>query len=216
MNIQSSAPARHSSEAKHSGEIFLVDDDDNIREKLTLILSMEGLAVTGFADGASFLAQAEAKIPICVFLDVIMPGRSGLQILKELSARRYQAPIFMMSARDDIPTVVEGLKSGAQDFLHKPFDPYRAIQLVRHAVELWGRRTATKVAVEFERTEFPGNVRLTRRESEVLAEVIRGVSRKEIAASLAIKKSSVEEFISNIRKKFGAKNTIDLVRIVMS
>ncbi len=216
MNIQPSALSESSPGIRHAGEIVVVDDDEFMRETLTLILSTEGLPVTCFPDGETFLKKADGRKPVCVFLDVVMPGRSGLQILKELSARRYEAPIFLISALNDPAVVVDGLKSGAQDFLRKPFDPYTAVQRVRDAVELWRSREEKKNASEFEMTEFPGKVRLTRRESEVLAEFIRGESRKDIAKSLAIGKRSVDNLITDLIKKLEAKNAVDLVRIAMS
>ena len=137
MNTQPDALSERVQEIKHGGEIFIVDDDESTRDILKLILSLEGLPVTCFADGETFLKQTSARIPVCVFLDVVMPGRSGIDILQELKTRHYEAPIFLISAQDDTPTVVEGLKNGAHDFLRKPFDPYTAVQRVRDAVDLW-------------------------------------------------------------------------------
>jgi two-component system response regulator FixJ len=200
-------------QARH---IVVVDDNEDMRELLTLILSTEGYPIASFADGEAFLRKADASLPICVFLDIVMPGRSGIHILKELNTRRYEAPVFIMSARNDTSTVVEGLKSGAQDFLAKPFDPYTAVQRVRDALEIWSSRNEKKGASDLIRTEFPGNVRLTRREAEVLAELIKGASRSEIGKSLDVGKRSIDTFIYNLMRKFNAKKSIDLVRIAMS
>jgi len=211
-----SAMTRTSAATTQDRPIVVVDDDDDMREILTLILSTEGYPIATFADGEAFLRKADASLPICVFLDIVMPGRSGLHILKELNARRYEAPVFIMSARNETPTVVEVLKSGAQDFLHKPFDPYAAVQRVRDAIELWTSRNEKKSTSGLIRTEFPGNVRLTRREAEVLAGLISGASRDEIARFLAVGKRSVDNLIYDIMRKFKAKKAIDLVRIAMS
>jgi two-component system response regulator FixJ len=211
-----SAMTRLSAATTQARPIVVVDDDDDMREILALILSTEGYPIATFADGEEFLRKADATLPICVFLDIVMPGRSGLHILKELNARRYEAPVFIMSARNETPTVVEVLKSGAQDFLHKPFDPYAAVQRVRDAIELWTSRNEKKSASNLIRTEFPGNVRLTRREAEVLAELISGASRDEIAQSLAVGKRSIDNLIYDLMRKFKAKKAIDLVRIAMS
>jgi two-component system, LuxR family, response regulator FixJ len=197
-------------------QIVVVDDNEDMREILTLILSAEGHPIVSFENGETFLRKAYTTVPICVFLDIVMPGRSGIQILKELSARRYEAPVFIMSALNDTPTVVEGLKSGAQDFLHKPFDPYTAVQRVRDALEIWNSRSEKKSSSDLARTEFPGNVRLTRREAEVLAELIKGASRSEIAESLSVGKRAIDNFIYDMMRKFKAKKAIDLVRIAMS
>jgi two-component system, LuxR family, response regulator FixJ len=214
--MELSAMSEDSAAITQARQVVVVDDNEDMREMLTLILSTEGHPIVSFADGEAFLRKSDASPPICVFLDIVMPGRSGLQILKELNARRYEAPVFIMSARNDTPTVVEGIKSGAQDFLHKPFDPYTAVQRVRDALEIWSGRNEKKSASDLVRTKFPGNVRLTRREAEVLAELVRGASRSEIAKSLAVGKRSIDNFIFDIMRKFKAKKAIDLVRIAMS
>jgi FixJ family two-component response regulator len=199
---------------EHSGDIFVVDDDASIRDILTLILSLEGFPVTTFADGETFLKRAHEKIPICVFLDIFLPKQSGFHILRELNALQFKAPVFLISARDDTSIVVEGIKIGAHDFLRKPFDPYSAVQRVRDAIEVWNTRNHVPNRSESEAWKFPDGVRLTRREAEVLAEVTRGESSKEIAKSLGIKKRTVDHFRESILTKFGAKNTVDLMRML--
>src|SRR5689334_25325263 len=88
-------------------EIFIVDDDPLVLNALSVVLSREGYQVTGFGEGASFLAAAKTRTPTCVILDVHMPGQSGLDILKELNAQQYPAPIFIISGVGDIPMAVE-------------------------------------------------------------------------------------------------------------
>jgi CheY-like chemotaxis protein len=122
---------------KPADEIFIVDDNEDYRDLLSAILSLEGYQVTSFADGVSFLKEAWSRVPLCVFLDIVMPGPSGLDILKKLTAKNYAAPVFLISARHDSPAVVEGMKNGARDFIEKPFDPYTAVLRVRDAVEFW-------------------------------------------------------------------------------
>jgi FixJ family two-component response regulator len=196
--------------------IVVIDDNEDMREMLTLILETEGHPIVSFANGEAFLQKGNLSLPICVFLDIVMPGRSGIQIMKELNARRYEAPVFLMSAWDDTPTVIEALKNGAQDFLTKPFDPYAAVQKVRDAVELWSTREEKKNAAELIRTEFPGGIRLTRREAEVLTQLIKGVTRMEIAKSLGMEKRNVDNVINHTLSKFKVTKSIDLVRIAMS
>ena len=202
--------------AQHGSEIFVIDDDDDMRDLLSAILSLEGFEVTSFPDGETFLRQAGGRVPVCVFLDIVMPGRSGMDILKELNARKYESPIFLISGRDETPIAIEALKSGARDFLPKPFDPYTAVQRVRDAVDLWAARAERHSSDGFETKEFPGHVRLTRREAEVLAQIVRGISSREIGEALGIGKRTVDNFRMNIMKKLGARNIADLVRIIMS
>jgi two-component system, LuxR family, response regulator FixJ len=196
--------------------IVVIDDNEGMRELLTLILETEGHPIVCYADGEAFLKKVGRKLPICVFLDIVMPGRSGIQILKELKARRYEAPVFIMSALNDAPTVIEGLKNGAQDFLTKPFDPFTAVQRVRDALEIWSTREEKKKTSALVRTGYSGNVRLTRREAEVLTELIKGASRREIANSLSVSGRTIDDFIFKVMRKFNVNKSIDLVRIVMS
>jgi two-component system response regulator FixJ len=102
-------------DVKPANEIFVVDDDKDIREILATTLTAEGFSVKTFEDGDAFLRAAGTRVPICVFLDVVMPQRSGLEILRELRERRYWTPVYLTSARDDFPTVVEAMKSGAHE-----------------------------------------------------------------------------------------------------
>src|SRR3984957_16560209 len=124
-------------------EIFVVDDDENIRDLLAATLAPEGFPVMGFEDGDSFLRAASTRIPICVFLDVVMPKRSGLEVLKELRARQFWTPIFLISARDDTQMVVEAMKNGAHDYIRKPFDRFAPALRVRDAIEVWSCRSQT-------------------------------------------------------------------------
>src|ERR1700722_10324037 len=91
---------------KPVNEIFIVDDNEEYSELLAAILELEGFQVTIFPEGTSYLKEAAHRVPVCVFLDVVMPGLSGLDILKKLKAMDYAAPIFLISARRDSPSVV--------------------------------------------------------------------------------------------------------------
>src|ERR1700722_15927002 len=119
---QSLIPSSNYQDLKPTSEIFVVDDDRDIRQMLAAALAPEGFPVTTFEDGESFMTAAQTRVPICVFLDVVMPKRSGLEILKELRAQRFWTPTYLLSARDDTPTVVEAIKNGGQDFIRKPFE----------------------------------------------------------------------------------------------
>src|SRR4030095_15644152 len=103
------------------GEIFVVDDDPAVRDTLSMVLTAGGYQVICFADGAALLSVARTRTPSCILLDVHIPGKSGLDILKELHGEDYPAPIFMISGQGDIAMAVSAIKSGALDFIEKPF-----------------------------------------------------------------------------------------------
>jgi len=203
-----------SNDANH-GAIFVVDDDPLVLNALSVVLSREGYQVTGFGEGASFLAAAKARTPACIILDVQMPGQSGLDILKELNAQQYPAPIFIISGVGDIPMAVEAIKSGALDFIEKPFDATTVITRVREAIEAWTRR-AQRGGTDVLSKTFPGHDLLTARERDVLNQIAAGSSNKQAGRELGISPRTIEVHRARIMEKLGAKNAADLVRIVLS
>src|SRR5215831_1448139 len=118
-----------------SREVFVVDDDPTARESLATLLAEAGYHITLFADGTSVVAEARVRTPACIILDLHMPGGSGLEILHKLDAKRYAAPILVVSGRSDIPCVVEAVKRGAFDYIEKHRVVEELVVRVREAVE---------------------------------------------------------------------------------
>jgi two-component system response regulator FixJ len=183
MSIDTSVRA---SIAMPASEIIIVDDNENWRDMLAAILELEGYAVTGFSDGKSFLDGAADRTPICVFLDIFMPGPSGLKVLKKLSEIGYQAPIFLISARADAPVLLEGMRNGALGVIEKPFDPYTAVLRVRQAVALWADRASDGKAAPDGQRRPPGEARLTPQEYAMLTQIAGGTGNEEAAKRLGL------------------------------
>jgi FixJ family two-component response regulator len=199
------------------GEIFVVDDDPAVRDTLSMVLSAGGYEVICFADGAALLAVARTRTPSCILLDVHIPGKSGLDILKELHGEDYPAPIFMISGQGDITMAVNAIKSGALDFIEKPFRGSEIVARLDEAIEAYARRQAEhNSASRIATLHFPGREPLTRREREVLEQFTAGASNKEAGRHLGISPRTIEDHRANIMKKLGARNAADLVRIVMT
>ncbi len=198
-----------------TGEIFIVDDDPGVRDALNVVFTMAGHKVRAFADGASFVAAARTETPACIILDVHMPGRSGLDILKALNAEQYPAPIFIISGQGDIPMAVDAIRNGALDFIEKPFNGESVVTSVREAIDAWARRKEAGGS-EVLTAQFPGRDLLTPREREVLAKIAGGASNKEAGRQLGISPRTIEVHRARIMEKLGAKNAADLVRIVLS
>jgi len=196
------------------GEIFVVDDDPAVRDTLSLVLSAGGYQVICFADGAALLAVARSRTPACILLDVHIPGKSGLDILKELHGEDYPAPIFMISGQGDITMAVSAIKNGALDFIEKPFRGSEIVARLDEAIGAYARRKAHSSNIAA--LHFPGREPLTRREREVLEQFTTGASNKEAGRSLGISPRTIEDHRANIMKKLGARNAADLVRIVMT
>jgi FixJ family two-component response regulator len=198
------------------GEIFVVDDDPAVRETLSVVLSAGGYQVICFADGAALLAVARTRTPSCILLDVHIPGKSGLDILNELHGEDYPAPIFMISGQGDITMAVTAIKSGALDFIEKPFRGSEIVARLEEAIGAYQRRHSESTASKIASLHFPGREPLTRREREVLAQFSSGASNKEAGRELGISPRTIEDHRANIMKKLGARNAADLIRIVMT
>jgi FixJ family two-component response regulator len=198
------------------GEIFVVDDDPAVRDTLSMVLSAAGYDVICFADGAALLSVARSRSPSAILLDVHIPGKSGLDILKELHGEDYPAPIFMISGQGDIAMAVSSIKSGALDFIEKPFRGSEIVARLNEAIDAYARRQTQSRMSNVATLHFPGREPLTRREREVLEQFTSGASNKEAGRTLGISPRTIEDHRANIMKKLGAKNAADLVRIVMT
>ena len=193
-------------------EIFVIDDDAAIRQVLTTVFTAAGYQVLCFADGAALLATAKTRIPACILLDVHIPGKSGLDILNELNAQDYPAPVLIISGQGDIPMAVGAIKGGAYDFVQKPFRGSEVVAKVKDAIDAFVRNQAEANPV-IASLNFPGREPLTRREREVLTHLIAGSSNKEVARQLGIGSRTVEFHRARLMEKLGARNIADLVRI---
>ncbi|HVI65618.1 MAG TPA: response regulator [Bradyrhizobium sp.] len=198
------------------GEIFVVDDDPAVRETLSVVLSVSGYEVVCFADGAAFLEVARNRTPAALLLDVHIPGKSGLDILRELHGEDYPAPIFMISGQGDIAMAVSAIKNGALDFIEKPFRGTDLVTRLDEAIDAYARRQEKTSPSRIATLQFPGREPLTRREREVLEQFTGGASNKEAGRTLGISPRTIEDHRANIMKKLGARNAADLVRIVMT
>ena len=186
--------------------IYIVDDDPAVRDALSVVFSMEGFVVETFSDGDTFIDSASKTYPACVMLDVHMPGRSGIEILKALNADNYPAPIFIISGQGDIPMAVEAIRNGAFDFIEKPFTADTVVERVNEGILAMSQRGADQPGT------FEGADQLTRREREVLDAITGGASNKEAGRQLGISPRTVEVHRARIMEKLGARNAADLVR----
>jgi FixJ family two-component response regulator len=200
---------------EHNSEIYIVDDDALVRESLSIVFTQAGYQVKAFCDGASVVAAARVRTPACILIDIYLPGTSGFDVLKQLDAANYPAPIFIVSARRDISIAVEAIKNGACDFIEKQTDVASIVTRVGKTIATWASRQQKDATSEIRWRHFPGRPLLSRREIEVLAQIMAGASNKEAAKTLGISSRTVETHRQHIMKKLGAKNAVDLVHIVL-
>ncbi len=200
--------------SEQAGEIYIVDDDPAVRDFLSEVFADAGFRPVSFVDGASFLVAARQRQPACIILDIYMPGRSGLEVLRDLDAANYPAPIFIASGRGDIPSAIEAVKNGAFDFFEKRQDSRNLVERVREAIAARSQspRNGADPGIS---TTFPGWDLLTQREREVLALIASSATNKEAANRLGISQRTVEIHRAHIMHKLGAKNSVDLARKVL-
>jgi FixJ family two-component response regulator len=196
-------------------KIFIVDDDPDIREVLTALFRNAGYQTADFADCKSFVREARDQTPACILLDLCMPGHSGLEALIDIDARNYPAPIVILSGREDVVDIVQAMKCGAADYIEKRLDAEAIVARVADAIDTWLRPRRSEKATPVLSPEIHGYHKLTPRERQVLEQIAAAASNKETALHLGISPRTVEIHRSRIMHKLGAKNSVDLMRIVM-
>lgn len=188
--------------------VYIVDDDDAVREALRFLLEQAGYRVKTFADGAAFLSSCGADCAGCVVLDLAMPGMSGLEVQAELKRRDIPLPVVFLSGTGGIPSVVRAVRGGALDFLEKPVQSEEILDRVAQALELDRQRRERAAAVRDIRERHQ---RLSPREREVMALVVAGLSSKQIARDLGLSPRTVEQHRAHIMYKMAAANITELV-----
>lgn len=196
------------------GEIFVIDDDTATRETLTAALEGAGYKTICFADGAALLSLMRTRMPVCVLLEVQMPDRDGLDILKKLRDENCPVPIFVTSADGNIATAVEAIRNGAHDFIEKPVSGTDIVDRIEAAIEELSQ-AATDQLPDIS-LHLPGCEPFTRREREVLARIAVGETNKEAARKLGLSSRTIEGYRAKIMKKVGARNAAELLRRVLS
>jgi len=186
--------------------VYIVDDDNAVRNALKLLFRTAQLDVEAFYSADAFLEDADLTQRCCVLLDIRMPGMTGTALHEELLRRSLRVPVIFITGHGDIPMAVDAMKKGAFDFIEKPFDDERLLSQVRAALETFD-------AGEPERAE-PGVPLelLSSRQREVLQRVLDGKPSRQIAEELAISVKTVEFHRARIMQKLGVKTAAELFR----
>ena len=190
--------------------VFVIDDDESLREALERLFRLVGLHAETFARAADFLKSKIPDVPTCLVLDVRLPGISGLDFQAELAKANIKIPIIFMTGHGDIPMAVEAMKAGAVEFLPKPFRDQDMLDAVYLALEQdRTRREAERANAEL-RTNFEN---LSAREREVMAGVTAGLMNKQIAAQLGLAEITVKLHRSSAMRKMNARSVAELSRM---
>jgi FixJ family two-component response regulator len=194
------------------GTIFIVDDDEAVRDSLGLLMRSLGYRARCYPSGEAFLEAWDPKAFGCLVLDIRMPGMDGMALQKALEERGSELPIIFITGHGDIPMAVEAVRRGAVDFLQKPFDDQELISRIRDSLAEAGKHRAEAR----ERLDIlEGMERLTAREREVMDQVVTGKANKVIAADLGVSQRTVEIHRARVMEKMGAGSLAQLVRMVM-
>ena len=194
--------------------IFIVDDDEAIRDSLEMLLRSAGFAhVVAFASAREFLAQAAPAAGECLLLDVRMPDMDGLELQSELNRRGVRLPVIIMTGHGDVPIAVRAMKAGATDFIEKPFSEDLLLDCVRRARE--HAAEAMRESEEAEETRRRVET-LTPREREVMHGMVAGRPNKLIAYDLGISPRTVEIHRARVMEKMQARSLSALVRMALA
>jgi FixJ family two-component response regulator len=190
--------------------VFVIDDDALVRDGLADLLRSVGIEVQLFGSTQEFLRARRADAPGCLVLDVRLPGTSGLDFQRTLSAAGIEMPVVFITGHGDIPMSVRALKSGAIEFLTKPLREQELLDAVHAGIERDRSRRAQAALVTELRQRF---ALLTTRERDVIALVVTGRPNKQIAYELDLSEMTVKVHRSQIMRKMQAKSLVDLVRM---
>lgn len=193
-------------------KVYIVDDDEAIRDSLRWLLEAKGFLVETYASAEQFLATYRWDYPGCLILDVRMPGMTGLELYEKLTSLNYCLPVVFVTGHGDVPMAVNAVKMGAVDFIEKPFEDQKLVDLIQRCLVLDAqcrsrvhKSTAIRACLE----------QLTPREREVMDQVVTGQHNKIIADRLGISIKTVEAHRARVMEKMGAKSVADLVQLVL-
>jgi len=195
-------------EAKPS--VLIIDDDPEFRDSVGRLLRSVGLHTQQFSSVADFLNAESWDGPSCLVLDIRMPGRSGLELQRDLAAANREVPIIFITAHGDIPMTVQAMKGGAIEFLTKPFRDQDLLDAVEAGLARDRARRESNRALDAVRERFET---LSSREREVMVQVTAGRLNKQIAGDIGIAESTVKVHRTNLMRKMKARSLPELSRM---
>lgn len=196
--------------------VFIVDDDADVRDALSMLMRTAGLQTESFASARDFLYHFNQRDSGCLILDFRMPGMTGMDLQAELHKRRIRLPIIFLTGHGDVPLAVKAMKAGAIDFIQKPLDEHRLVLAVMNALKMDSEQDRLTESGNADTTVASDKLAtLSQREQDVLQQMISGKQNREIAATLCISVKTVEFHRANIREKLGVSSLPELFKLVL-
>ena len=195
------------------GTVFVIDDDQEMRNSLVWLLETVGMPVSAFDSPGQFRVSNRIDEPGCLVLDIRMPGISGLEFYEQLLREGFYKPVIFITGHADVPTAVQAMKTGAIEFLEKPFDRRVLLERIFKALEM-DRRWREKKAEQEAMDQLIGQ--LTPREKETLELLIAGEPNKVMANKLDITERAVEMRRASIMKKLHVQSLAELLDRVIT
>jgi len=195
---------------EHDAIVAIVDDDLSFREGVSSLIRAAGWKVETFASAEEFLARHRADAPSCLLLDLQLPDLSGLDLQKRMAEGNLDIPIVFITGHGDIPASVQAMKAGAVEFLTKPFDKEQLFSAIAEAMERDRANRRRQADIDALRARYES---LTRREQEVMQQVVSGLLNKQVAAELDISEFTVKVHRGQVMRKMHANSLADLVRM---
>lgn len=190
--------------------VFVIDDDRAIRDGLESLIRSIGLRVATFASSADFLKMPRPNAPMCLVLDVRMPGQSGLDLQTQLRASGIHIPTIFITGHGDIPMTVRAMKEGAMEFLTKPVRGQELLDAIQKAIARDRELRQRRAEISALRARFES---LTPRETEVLDLVVAGLLNKQIADRLGTSELTIKTHRAHVMEKMQADSLAHLVRM---
>ena len=194
------------------GTVYVVDDDEAVRDSLQWLLEGKDYRVRCFDSAESFLGRYDAREVACLIADIRMGGMTGLELQDRLVERRSPLPIVFITGHGDVPMAVNTMKKGAMDFIQKPFKEDELLALVERMLDS-ARDTFAEHQTAATRDALLS--KLTSREAQVLERIVAGRLNKQIADDLGISIKTVEAHRANIMEKLNANTVADLLKIAL-
>lgn len=191
--------------------VYLVDDDEAIRDALGWLLQSHGLSCTSFASAEQFLAFWSPQLAGCLLLDIRMQGMSGLQLFDHLLARNNTLPVIFLTGHGDVPMAVSVIKKGAFDFAEKPFNDNELIRRIEEALQLDASNRASAASNESLNSRLE---KLTVRERQIMELILAGKFNKVIADELQISMRTVEVHRAHLFEKMGVRTAVELSQLM--